>query len=74
MNPAMKIQAIVNTALESGYLSLEQDRKLTLIMQNYPCSPEEHEAMDHLIEALIEGSVKAEGGLWGDEDSFPQSA
>lgn len=56
----MTIQSIVRTAFHTGLLTAWQNRQMVAIVQKGHCSTADLEAVDELIEAVIEGTVAAE--------------
>lgn len=65
----MTLQSIVNTAFHTGLLTTWQNRQMVTLIQQGPCSRADLEAVDALIEAVIEGRVAVEPDprFWDEE-------
>ncbi len=72
----MTLQSIVKTAFRTGLLTTWQNRRMVALVQQGPCSKADLEAVDALIEAVIEGQVAAEPDprFWDEEEVSLQFA
>ncbi len=60
----MNLRAILNKVFETGILTADQERQITVMVQHFPQTGSDYEAVNDLLEALIAGTVVEVPGRW----------